>query len=464
MILISGMHDVDADGILDKDDNCIDIPNPSQEDSDLDSLGNECDADDDNDGIVDGLDVFDTEKNEWIDFDFDGIGSNSDLDDDNDGILDSDDSSPILQTEVLTKKYLDKIQDCVVTVEESARLLCYKTFFGKLVENEGNNLDALELALALTKVGAVDDCHFISHQIGHEAFENNPVIYENLVGIDDSICRGGFFHGIMAAYFHELYEQNQDISGYKTICNDFIGNSKFSTCIHGLGHGLTHYFLYDLNSAIVACDQMSFYQSSICIGGVMMQYTDNKLTKSRSIINNVPEICSKSFLRIYDYQQCNDNLGLSIAFHTNHNYEKGAQICNMITDEMGRQYCFRGLEREIKDAKDYKEYIPALEDKEELLQTFSIKDDSNKWLIDFRTPSLISDFVYIEETKTMKFSFDQPNQIIIYASTDLLPETLMITVNGEIPNGWEIKRGLPFNHSMIRIMPETSGTIIISGT
>ncbi|MEM7411842.1 MAG: DUF1800 domain-containing protein [Myxococcota bacterium] len=48
--------DVDQDGVCDPDDNCLDTPNPSQLDTDLDGFGNRCDADLDANGRVDGRD------------------------------------------------------------------------------------------------------------------------------------------------------------------------------------------------------------------------------------------------------------------------------------------------------------------------------------------------------------------------------------------------------------------------
>ena len=45
-------NDADGDGVCDDYDNCIEVANPDQEDTDDDYFGNRCDPDFDNDGLV----------------------------------------------------------------------------------------------------------------------------------------------------------------------------------------------------------------------------------------------------------------------------------------------------------------------------------------------------------------------------------------------------------------------------
>ena len=54
--------DADADGINDVNDNCPNTANPSQSNIDNDTQGDACDADDDNDSVLDTDDAFPTES------------------------------------------------------------------------------------------------------------------------------------------------------------------------------------------------------------------------------------------------------------------------------------------------------------------------------------------------------------------------------------------------------------------
>ena len=229
--------DADMDGVPDVSDNCPVTSNPLQDDFDKDSLGDACDldddndqvldtedafdndpiewsdfdsdgrgdnadTDDDNDNVIDAIDAFDNDPTEWADFDFDGIGSNQDTDDDNDGILDIDDPTPVLPTEQLAEDYLKEIQDCALADSEKLSMSCYSQLFQKIIKREESISEPLELTVALSKLGAIDDCHFISHAMARSAFKENSNVLENLSELDGSMCRGAFYHGSIASYFN----------------------------------------------------------------------------------------------------------------------------------------------------------------------------------------------------------------------------------------------------------------------
>ena len=79
--------DTDNDGIGDLCDVCVDVANPNQLDTDNDGIGDLCDTDIDNDGIENDSDnCVDVANPNQLDSDNDGIGDVCDTDIDNDGV------------------------------------------------------------------------------------------------------------------------------------------------------------------------------------------------------------------------------------------------------------------------------------------------------------------------------------------------------------------------------------------
>jgi hypothetical protein len=88
--------DTDGDGWMDIWDNCPDVPNPDQEDSDWDGQGDACDDDSDNDGVPDDADNCPTIYNpDQADSNGDGIGDAC-ADDDGDGVPNGMDNCPAI--------------------------------------------------------------------------------------------------------------------------------------------------------------------------------------------------------------------------------------------------------------------------------------------------------------------------------------------------------------------------------
>jgi len=69
--------------------------------SDDDEFFDSEDEDDDNDGVMDDVDAFPYDSDEWSDTDGNGIGDNTDEDDDGDGVIDVNDDLPFDPTETL---------------------------------------------------------------------------------------------------------------------------------------------------------------------------------------------------------------------------------------------------------------------------------------------------------------------------------------------------------------------------
>ncbi|MDH3279223.1 MAG: thrombospondin [Nitrosopumilus sp.] len=373
--------------------------------------------------------------------------------------MDADDDDPTLPSEDLATKYLQDIQDCSIIASSSSRHLCYSLFFGKVAENEENNLDALELSIALSKIGAIDDCHFVSHEIGHVAFEKNPDVISNLIGMDGSMCRGGYFHGVLASYFHNIEENNETSpSDFNLICDDLIGSSNYQDCVHGLGHGLVHYFGDDLNSSLNLCHEMSFYQNILCVKGVMMQYSDNVLTVKGISKDVVSDICNQSQLDKLDFMECSMSVGTTLSFFNNHDYDASTKYCEFIENKVGKDHCLEGLRLEIADSEKYK-IKPLTEDIREKFQPQFESD----YIIDIRSPAVISNFEQVKEIEMISFSIDSPQYVIMYIPSEFISSKILVTVNNQIPRDLAIKDNILGEEiTMISFTPHDAGIVFIS--
>ena len=151
--------DTDGDGILDANDNCVSEPNSDQLDTDGDAVGNVCDLDDDNDGVVDNEDAFPLDGTESVDTDSDGIGNNADQDDDGDGVVDILDAFPLDPSETMDTD-LDGIGNNADTDDDNDGVLDSVDFYPldasktneQLLDIDGNNeVDALTDGLLILR-------------------------------------------------------------------------------------------------------------------------------------------------------------------------------------------------------------------------------------------------------------------------------------------------------------------------
>jgi cytochrome c553 len=156
-----------------------------------------------------------------------------------------------------------------------AGFLCYEHALGNVVYRSGARVAIADLQAALVTTEPVRaDCHRIAHTMGSAALAR----YHGDVGrafLDGSaICASGFYHGILEHAFAGV-PRPAIAARARSLCDSV---AKTGTpflqyqCLHGLGHGLMLYSVYDLPFSLATCGQLATtFAESSCTGGVFME-------------------------------------------------------------------------------------------------------------------------------------------------------------------------------------------------
>lgn len=115
------------------------------------------------------------------------------------------------------------------------------------------------------------DCHPITHTLGHEGYKKYGTIPEALAH-GDMVCFAGYFHGVLEVGIPDVKNLEGELARF---CDAFPVSTKgFQRyqCVHGLGHGLTTSYAYDIFEPLRLCDLLSTrWDQTSCGGGVFME-------------------------------------------------------------------------------------------------------------------------------------------------------------------------------------------------
>ena len=163
------------------------------------------------------------------------------------------------------------------TVEECRRERtpqCWEQALGNLVISQGPEraLETLEALDRETPPGF--SCHRVTHVMGGAALVRFKGDVANAFIDGSPVCASGYYHGVLERAFAGV-EESQLAAKARELCADAeLVAAPFLQyqCLHGLGHGLMIYTVYDLKLSLKTCDalQDGFGQTS-CSGGVFME-------------------------------------------------------------------------------------------------------------------------------------------------------------------------------------------------
>jgi hypothetical protein len=159
-----------------------------------------------------------------------------------------------------------------LSVEQKLR--CYQERLEAAIQSEGTE-QALSLLEALTKqdADAEREAHPLVHHIGQRSFVHYGEAARAMSHCRD-IFWSGCYHGVLQAYLGSLpvVESHHIVALCPPVSSALDFSFKRYNCLHGLGHGVTLQFHYDLLKSLAYCDYLTGeWDRESCYGGVFME-------------------------------------------------------------------------------------------------------------------------------------------------------------------------------------------------
>ncbi len=233
---------------------------------------------------------------------------------------------------------------------------CNKTGLDECYENLAKKLyaefDYKEIMLALSETENIPSvfskCHELSHFIGRKAYKTTPNI-KSLFEHASPACWGGFYHGVIEAYFdanpedakEKFAREIKDVCGKK---EDYSVPRLFDECIHGIGHGVMFVTDNNLNQSLAWCDELPDEKvRNVCYGGVFMENSSSS-TQTGSVgeseyLKEKDPLFPCNSLDEHYLKTCYQYQGSYFAFLAKWDLEKNADLC-MLVPEKYRPGCF----------------------------------------------------------------------------------------------------------------------------
>jgi cytochrome c553 len=151
---------------------------------------------------------------------------------------------------------------------------CRRQAFGNVAFREGPK-PALQLFAKRLSEDAVEaDCHRIAHTIGAASLQHYDGDVGKALSEGNGICASGYYHGLLEWKLAGVPKE-EVAQVARTVCDQTKSTASsfvYYQCVHGLGHGLMLYTVYDLPGALRLCHRLvSDFDRVSCSGGVFME-------------------------------------------------------------------------------------------------------------------------------------------------------------------------------------------------
>jgi mono/diheme cytochrome c family protein len=151
---------------------------------------------------------------------------------------------------------------------------CRRQAFGNIAYREGPKPALALFARKLSEDAVEADCHRIAHTIGAASLQHHDGNVGKALAEGNGICASGYYHGLLEWKLAGV-PKDDVASVARSVCEQTKSTSSsfvYYQCVHGLGHGLMLYTLYDLPGALRLCHGLvTDFDRVSCTGGVFME-------------------------------------------------------------------------------------------------------------------------------------------------------------------------------------------------
>jgi hypothetical protein len=135
-------------------------------------------------------------------------------------------------------------------------------------------------------------CHPVVHALGREIFRLKGNIHDSFAACDQT-CHSGCYHGAVERFLRGDSEQamnaghvsREELARKAALaCDPKTARRLYFQCLHGLGHALMYFSLYQLDTSLKACDTLpDDWSRKSCYGGVFMENVFSSVPGRRDI-------------------------------------------------------------------------------------------------------------------------------------------------------------------------------------
>ncbi len=245
---------------------------------------------------------------------------------------------------------------------------CLRDFYIEYTLTHGVRRSFSHLALLQKESKSfVEDCHYVSHGIGHAQLQVNKgdigkafaTMSEDAYFKNVSTCGNGYFHGVIEEYSKQTNDKEMLVKILSNVCKE-PGLKNAIDCFHGMGHAAFVQLEYATDDALYVCDNVTSdpVKNYSCYMGVFMEMAQDFATRDMVEVKDgrmTFKVCDS-----VDEKYKVACYGQHSAFFENFNltpddFTKNMRYCKQIENDRYRMACVKFIAGRATRAVQYED-------------------------------------------------------------------------------------------------------------